>query len=407
MKKFFTLFLLSITVFVLNAQQNDLASLKEVLAKHGLSSNDAARGNTYLLLQSNTQYYNETGDKDGSPSKSVYSYDKKGFTTLVVGSVYDSLSKKWIESYKEEYLNDAKGQILSINTYRTFQGKWVKSTFFTNIYDNNSLRKSLTFLGYKYDTSTPDSTNIEIYIDFSYDAKKNRTKEVGKFIYKFSATPDINHNVYEYAYNTANKVSIEKYFYGKDPKSLTWDSERIYTYNSDNNLVKNERFEVVNDVKTGKISNRTTNTYSAKKLVSETLYESVNFTTKLFEEDTKDVFLYDNNDNNINRKNYRKSNTTGKLYYNYNTDYIYSLFVGAKDVATIDFKLSPNPTTTVLNISTSDATVAYAIFNTDGRLVNAGNGDFQTIDVSQLEKGMYVLKIQTNKGMGISKFVKE
>ncbi len=407
MKKFFTLFLLSITVFVLNAQQNDLAYLKEVLAKHGLSSNDAARGNTYLLLQSTTQFFDEKSGKGDSPSKAVYSYDKKGFTTLVITSVYDSLSKKWVESSKEEYLNDAKGQILNINGYQFFQGKWVKSTLSTNTYDSNGLRKSVTVLGYKYDTSTPDSTNFEIYVDFSYDAKKNRTKDVGKFIYKFSATPDINYNVYEYVYNAANKVSIEKFFYGKDPKSLSWSSERVYTYNSDNNLVKNESFEVVNDVKTGKISNRTTNTYSAKKLVSETLYESVNFTTKLLEEDTKDVFLYDNNDNNVNRKNYQKSNTTGKLYYRSNIDYIYSLFVGAKDVATIDFKLSPNPATTVLNISTSDATVAYAIFNTDGRLVNAGNGDFQTIDVSQLEKGMYILKIQTNKGMGISKFVKE
>lgn len=407
MKKFFTLFLLSITVFVLNAQQNDLAYLKEVLAKHGLSSNDAARGNTYLLLQSTTQFFDEKSGKGGSPSKDVYSYDKKGFKTLAVGSVYDSLSKKWIESYKEEYLNNAKGQILSINTYRTFQGKWVKSGLNTTTYDNDGLRKSLTFLSYKYDTSTPDSTAFEVYVDFSYDAKKNAIKDVVKFVSKFSTTPNIGYSIYEYAYNTANKVSVEKYFYGDAFKSLSWISERVYTYNSDNNLVKNESFEVVNDVKTGKILNKNTNTYSAKKLVSETLSESLNYTTNLLEENSKDVFLYDNNDNNINRKNYQKGNTTGKLYYNYNTDYIYSLFVGAKDVATIDFKLSPNPATTVLNISISDATVAYAIFNTDGRLVSAGNGDFQTVDVSQLAKGMYVLKIQTNKGMGISKFVKE
>ena len=407
MKKFFTLFLLSITVFVLNAQQNNLAHLKKVLAKHGLSSNDAARGNTYLLLQRTTQNFDEKSGKGDSPSKAVYSYDKKGFTTLVVTTVYDSLSKKWIDNSKEEYLNNAKGQNLTINEYQLFQGKWVKSVLYTTTYGSNGLEKTSTYLSYKYETSTPDSTDFESYADFSYDAKKNLTKTVEKSINKYFATPDTSYFVYEYAYNTANKVSIEKYFYGDDLKSLSWQSEIINTYNSDNNLVKSEEFEVVNDVKMSTISSRVTNTYSAKKLVVETLYESQNSTTNLLEARFKSVFLYDNNDNNINRKNYRKSNTTGKLYYRSNTDYIYSLFVGAKDVATIDFKLSPNPVTTVLNISTSDATVAYAIFNTDGRLVSAGNGDFQTIDVSQLAKGMYVLKIQTNKGMGISKFVKE
>jgi Secretion system C-terminal sorting domain len=60
-----------------------------------------------------------------------------------------------------------------------------------------------------------------------------------------------------------------------------------------------------------------------------------------------------------------------------------------------------------LNITAAEPVLGFAIFDVEGRILSSGNGDFSTIDVTNLENGIYFLKIQTEKGIGMNKFIKE
>jgi hypothetical protein len=73
------------------------------------------------------------------------------------------------------------------------------------------------------------------------------------------------------------------------------------------------------------------------------------------------------------------------------------------------FTVSPNPAEGVLNIhSKSDMTIdAVEIYNVLGALVQTNESPGETINVSNLKSGMYLLRIVTAKGISNSKFIKK
>lgn len=75
----------------------------------------------------------------------------------------------------------------------------------------------------------------------------------------------------------------------------------------------------------------------------------------------------------------------------------------------IENKMSiyPNPVTNMLHISTEDNINKLSIYNINGSLIRNYENINNTIDVSSLIKGMYILVVQTDKGITQNKFIKE
>ncbi len=73
------------------------------------------------------------------------------------------------------------------------------------------------------------------------------------------------------------------------------------------------------------------------------------------------------------------------------------------------FNLYPNPAKNSLNIETkNDLTISsLSIYNTLGQLVQVITSPTKTIDISELKTGSYFIKIVSDKGTSITKFVKE
>lgn len=65
----------------------------------------------------------------------------------------------------------------------------------------------------------------------------------------------------------------------------------------------------------------------------------------------------------------------------------------------------PNPVKDILNIKTSDKILAAQIYNLNGQLVTTFNSD--TSNVSGLAKGVYLVKVTTDKGIVSKKIIKE
>ncbi|MDR3339363.1 MAG: InlB B-repeat-containing protein [Candidatus Symbiothrix sp.] len=77
-----------------------------------------------------------------------------------------------------------------------------------------------------------------------------------------------------------------------------------------------------------------------------------------------------------------------------------------------DFKIYPNPAKNIINISGITEFDNVQISDLSGRIVKTLRATSlqdgaQTIDISTLPKGIYLLKIYTDKGMAVSKVVKE
>ena len=79
--------------------------------------------------------------------------------------------------------------------------------------------------------------------------------------------------------------------------------------------------------------------------------------------------------------------------------------LAAVDLKKTKIKIYPNPAKDVLNISTEKAIITVEIYDSLGRLIKTETGN--NINVSQLSKGNYLIKIKTNGQELIEKFIKE
>mgnify|MGYP002622083481 CR=1 FL=1 len=73
---------------------------------------------------------------------------------------------------------------------------------------------------------------------------------------------------------------------------------------------------------------------------------------------------------------------------------------------TVEFNVYPNPATERLNISCGEAVREVSLIDMAGRTVMT-TGCVNSIDVSALASGVYVVRVATENGIGMQKFVKE
>jgi len=72
----------------------------------------------------------------------------------------------------------------------------------------------------------------------------------------------------------------------------------------------------------------------------------------------------------------------------------------------INLSIYPNPTTDILNIKTQDKIVEVSVFDSTGKMINTKIVDGK-INVSELLKGNYILRITTDKATYQEKFIKK
>ena len=76
------------------------------------------------------------------------------------------------------------------------------------------------------------------------------------------------------------------------------------------------------------------------------------------------------------------------------------------DKEVFDFSIYPNPTTDVLYINQVRDITKLEIININGQLIFTQNKSLGNINVSQLQNGVYFLKVHTENGIATKKFIK-
>jgi Secretion system C-terminal sorting domain len=408
MKKIFTLaFIFICACFSVQAQNTKDAKYHQDLVKKliKLYNPNENRGSKYLLKQADTKYYNEDGAGSYGILQTKYTYDSKGFSVGELTQGYDTLLQKWLEYIKIVYTNDTKGNMLKGLIYSNDNGIWLKRADIIQTFDNNSNMTKLIYLSY---TTQKDSTDFEFEVDFTYDTKNILTKTVSKSLSKFSTPYNIYYQVTIPTYNADATLASEKFLSGETLATVVWSGQSEYTYDTKKNNTKDESFIVTGGVKDTMPSSRFTYTYNTKNQLTKLKYESIDFGgSEMLIEKSNSNYTYDVNDNLSNEKENRFSNLLQKMYFATDKDYTYFEFVGTKEISTIDFSISPNPTSDFLQIKTNETILYTAIFDINGRLQKTIKGDVKNIDLQGLSNAPYFLQVYSEKGMGVCKFIKK
>jgi len=84
-------------------------------------------------------------------------------------------------------------------------------------------------------------------------------------------------------------------------------------------------------------------------------------------------------------------------------------YLGVEDMALGKISLYPNPVTNILTIETNAtfAITSVQLYDVLGRLVLQKEADFQSIDVSSLPAGLFMVVIETNRGLFTEKIIKK
>ncbi len=80
---------------------------------------------------------------------------------------------------------------------------------------------------------------------------------------------------------------------------------------------------------------------------------------------------------------------------------------GVNELISSDFSIYPNPANNVLRINTNQSIEEINIYNVSGSLVRTILNNTSTINISDLNKGMYILVVKTEEGIKQTRFIKE
>ena len=159
-------------------------------------------------------------------------------------------------------------------------------------------------------------------------------------------------------------------------------------------------FDLVNNVDWNATSNESWLNLSFLSLV-----EKNNFKNSISGSgDAKITISADTNNSGANRSGSIILNGTG---VNSRTIIVsQALVLSTGEAKTVVTTLYPNPTSDILNIETKQTISKIEIFDLSGKLLKSENGKDKKVSVSQLNKGMYLIKLYTENGVVNSKFMK-
>ncbi len=183
----------------------------------------------------------------------------------------------------------------------------------------------------------------------------------------------------EYAYSGSNKVSMITTKYDENEQPTGLREKTVYTYVVDN-IASEEMFTSVDGI-TWIEKEKYEYEYDVKGVLRVIAYYEYSVSASTYELITKEFIHYSDD---------------------------ISTFITPDN--RISASIYPNPAFNILNISVQEVnTFEYKVYNMNGTLVKAGigNGGNLTVNVSELNRGIYMIKIVSEGKSFTSKFVKK
>ena len=109
---------------------------------------------------------------------------------------------------------------------------------------------------------------------------------------------------------------------------------------------------------------------------------------------------------------YAKGSSTNYAYHGGNRGFTtLSLTLGISENKLLSFEMYPNPVSDVLNIQLPTVTdkAEVGVYDYTGRLVSTKtiSSNDSTLDVQNISKGIYIIRVATNSKIGVQRFIKK
>ena len=109
---------------------------------------------------------------------------------------------------------------------------------------------------------------------------------------------------------------------------------------------------------------------------------------------------------------YAKGSSTSYAYHGGNRGFTtLSVTLGISENKLLSFEMYPNPVSDVLNIQLPSGTdkAEVGVYDYTGRLVSSKtiSSNDSTLDVQNISKGIYILRVTTNTKIGVQRFIKK
>ncbi len=220
-------------------------------------------------------------------------------------------------------------------------------------------------------------------------------------------------NKYTYEYSSNNNLILQ-YDYNWDINTDSWINrgKEEYTYDSNNNKIVDYRYLWDKPNSAWVDSSKELTTYDSKSNMTSSESYMWDETTGEISGDYKMGFRYNENNSpvlyelynwNDGEKDWDRTGTA-IFYYDKNP-----LSNNTEELTQVSIYPNPISSNNILSISTKeDKGFKYSIFTSSGKLVMDGSTDNKTqnLDVSILDKGIYVLKITSDNKVINRKFIK-
>ena len=467
MKRISTLLLFVLSSFVLFGQKNDveknIRELRNPNHKYDIFQNDILEPNRQgekIWVNDSIVYFDYAGDDQWLPTDLYRVTNRNGYGSNTSG-IKDKLDFdlfEWVPNYKDTtvyYFNNTKKSYLEMKWNE--ETKEYSDTSLYKVYNEaGSVVKSILRsgnYGSKYVFFYDENGNDTLFINYQWDNEKNNWY----FYYSDESTYDEDGNIAtetfklldsntdsifydsKYVYDFANGLQrkVTMFLWDKETKSWVDLLQWSYHYNNLNqkDTVIGKRFnysgEWVNSEKTvysyniiGKYNsiyeyrwdsvwvNKQKKTYAY--INDEYLTDYSNFywssDSLRWDIDSKNIYTYDDNFNKLKKIHYRRD-YEGVFDKSSAIAYSWSEFevsgIEENDYSKID--IFPNPVKDYFTIDCEsvDDINDVNIYSMQGKPVRSlHNVRDKVIDIQDLEKGLYIIEVNTIKGKKYNKIIK-
>jgi hypothetical protein len=402
---------------------------------------------------------------NGSMTRYLYSYTAQGLLSNWLFQVWQN--NEWENSYKETYTYDNRNNLLTEISEIWQNNEWVNSSnriytyddrnnqltyqyqyWQNNNWENSSNRIStyddrnnqLTAIGLSWQNNDWENIYNEIY---TYDDRNNQLTYLSQSWQnndwennsKETSTYDDRNNrltILPQVWQNNNWENSDKYTYTYDdrnnPLTYLWQEWQnndwvnswkvTYTYNDRNYPLTYLSQEWQNN--NWENSRNNTITYDDRNNQLTSLYQI--WQNNDWNSGYQEIYTYNEDNNAVSGENSMGYNISLSMYYNnmqsvqrYSCQRFTASYIKVAKPAAIaetgnglenGIGIYPNPVQDVLHIQSSVTIEQAAIYDMNGRIVRQVQMT-NDIAVQDLARGIYMIKIQTNKGIEIRKIVKQ
>ena len=365
------------------------------------------------LIEVITQQYSIPGSQFVNQQKEVYTYaqttDPK--PTLVQIYQWDTANTSWGDFQRANITYNGNFQFTDIvmETKDNLNNTWVNSQHFTRSYDANfrlteyiiQQWQGNAWVNYskKSVSYTPMGSYEEIIVEnFSWDTTSSLWSINGKQVKQVDTTDII--------------IQVEYFYWDSASSQLVGSTKIVYSYNT--NDIEAAYFSWDSQTQDWKTDNLQKDLYAYDMSVAKNdLILPYNYggntslTNSLF---TTGIPSFDHlNHKLLNKESFYRATVSDPWVPTYKQTYLYTdTAAGIDDSRQIAAKIYPNPFNDNIHFEVASDAYSINVYDLNGRLLFAVDLNSHTsVNLSFLNKGVYIYKIQTDKGTASGQIIKK